>query len=232
MIIFIIGFVLGIHPILDAEEAYLSGRFMEARALYSQALLEADPPLGPILYNVGNCAYRTGDYATALLYYSRAQLRMPRHKALRFNQCMAREQLGLIVASNETLGELLSSCIKAFTPFESLLCLGALQLIGLMGLVLFRKHLKTRVVMILLVLFAWIGASRLVYTQRIAEARRGIVLSSSIRLRHEPHTDLAVTGRLKAGEEVFIRGQSDLWIQVEHEGQVGWTERAGIGIIE
>ncbi|HML19648.1 MAG TPA: tetratricopeptide repeat protein [Candidatus Dependentiae bacterium] len=54
---------------LQANVAYQEGQVQQALALY-----DAIEPKGPAInYNIGNCYFRLGDYAQAILFWTRAQ---------------------------------------------------------------------------------------------------------------------------------------------------------------
>jgi hypothetical protein len=58
------------------------------------------------------------------------------------------------------------------------------------------------------------------------------VLAKEIGLRPEPHRDAAVSVRLRAGESLVVEERSDRWARVVHPRGSGWTERAGVGVVE
>lgn len=219
-------------PFIAAERAYEADRFNEAKSLYMEALSDMEMPSGPLLYNLGNCAFRSGQYAEAILHYSRARLRMPRDEALEYNLFLTQEHLGLTTPNKTSLGRLLASAVDSFTHREILFAMGALQLIGLAGLIFHNRTRRFIVLVILCILISWAGAAHLVHHQWIDKKIHGIVLNSAVTLRDEPHPDLEDMIRVKAGQQVHVEELSDQWIRVEHEGFLGWTERADIGIID
>ena len=59
-----------------------------------------------------------------------------------------------------------------------------------------------------------------------------MVLARQVALRTEPHADQAITLVLEAGDEVRVAEFSDRWARIVHPRGGGWTERAGVGLVE
>jgi tetratricopeptide (TPR) repeat protein len=215
----------------EAERAYAAGRYEEAIAHYQEALLEPGASRGTILYNLGNCAYRLGRHAEAVLYYRRALVRLPHDPEVQFNLALARQHLRLDDSNRESLGATIKAMVAHFAPRELLALVGFTLVAGLTGLVLLRRRAAARNTMVLIVLLALAGAARLVHDQWL-ERPAGIVLGRAVVLRSEPHRDLPATLELEAGESVRIEELSDRWARIVHPKGSGWTERAGIGVVD
>lgn len=232
MIALLFGLLIGFSDLDQAERMVRAGRYGEAHRLYRAALSEEDVPQGPVLYNLGNCAYRLGRYAEAMHCYQRALLRMPRDREVKFNLGLAEQQLGLDAPATESFGAAMEALADSFTPGEFMMMVGGLQGVGLVGFVLLRRRRVARDAMALLVLLGLAGGARLLHTEWFAGPPAGVVLAEEISLRIEPHTDLPATTLLKAGETVRVEELSDRWVRVVHPRGGGWTERAGIGVVD
>jgi len=232
MIAILLGLLFSLSSIDQAERAYSAGMYQEAITLFQAALDDNEAQNGPILYNMGNCAFRLGRYAEAVLFYRRAQIRMPRDSQVRFNLDMSEQKLGIYSEEGETFGAAIVDLADSFTPGEHLAFAGVLQVVGLLGLALFRGKRRVRNLMALLLLLSFLGATRLVYTQWLANQRDGVILVNEIELRTEPHVDREVVSRLKNGETVSIEEMSDKWIRITHHDGNGWTKRSGIGVVD
>ncbi len=217
--------------IADAEQNYRAGKYEEALAQFQTELAKTDVDPGVVLYNMGNCAYRLGRYPEALLYYRRAQLRLPRDPELRFNLSLSESKLGIQVGNSESFAQTWMALPDSFTPSELLWIVFGLQTVSLLGIVFFSRP-SLRFLFVLLLIFALAGAAYLVVTQCFRQSHSGIVLSREVSLRSEPRTDLPAVLTLKAGESVRVEEQSDLWLKIRHEQGRGWTERQGVGMIE
>lgn len=229
MIALLCALFLGAGDLGRAERAYRAGQYGEALTLFQAALDAPGAPQGPLLYNLGNCAYRLGRHAEAVLYYRRAQLRLPRDPELEFNLRLTERRLGVDAPVSESF---VAAFFDSFTPSALLWLVGGLQGVGLVGLVLLRRRRAARFGMALLVLLALAGAARLAQTQWFPGPPSGVVLASEISLRSAPRADRAVTLELEAGETVRVQESSERWIRVVHARGSGWTERAGVGVVD
>jgi tetratricopeptide (TPR) repeat protein len=79
-----------IHSLLfQANQAYLEGRYEEAKDLYS-ALVDRGHMNGHVFFNLGNAYIRLGETGKAILSYKRAALLLPRDGDLKANLQYAR----------------------------------------------------------------------------------------------------------------------------------------------
>jgi tetratricopeptide (TPR) repeat protein len=216
----------------QAVQAYRAGDFAAALALFQTALSERGAPDGALLYDLGNCAYRLGHHAEALLYYRRAELRLPRDRELAFNRRLAEEQLGLESDASQSFGAGLLALPDAFTSRELLVLVTVLETAGLVGLVLLRRRRVAPLILASIVLLALAGAVRLVQREWFAGLPDGLVIENEIALRAEPRVELPVTAKLRAGETVSVEALADPWIRIRHARGSGWTPRKGVGLVD
>ena len=208
-----------------AESAYRAGQYEEALTLFESALSEPDVPQGPVLYNLGNCAYRLGRHAEAMVYYRRALLRMPRDRQAKFNLTLVERRLDVESEDGRSIGAAITAWVGWFTPAELLVLAAILQGTGLVLLLLGRRGATP------LVLVGLMGAVGLLQSQWFPSPPAAVVIASEIGLRSEPHAALAVNVRLHAGQVVRVAEMSDRWVRVVHPQGGGWTERAGVGLV-
>ncbi|TAH34440.1 MAG: tetratricopeptide repeat protein [Planctomycetota bacterium] len=232
MIALLLALLLARADLGQAERAYRAGQYTQAFLLFEAALSQPETPQGPVLYNLGNCAYRLGRHADAILYYKRAQLRLPRDPELEFNLRLAERRLGVDSASGRSFRAAALALADAFTPGELLALASGLQGAGLAGLVLLRRRRAGRAVMAALVLIGLVAAACLVHKQWFPGAPGGVVLAREIALRAESDAGLPPVATLRAGESVRVQAQDDGWLRIAHRHASGWTERSGVGIIE
>ncbi|MFQ5504758.1 MAG: tetratricopeptide repeat protein [Planctomycetota bacterium] len=206
-----------------AERAWRAGRYGEAFAAYERALSDPELPRGALLYNLGNCAYRRGRRAEALLYYRRARLHMPDDGELLFNLRLVLNELGL--ESGEGWRDPIS-------PAPLLLLVTLLQSAGLLGLLLPGLRRRARRLLLLCLPLGLLGAARLVQTRCLPSPLEAVVLAERIVLRPEPHRDLAPVLELEAGQLLRVAEASDRWLRVLHPLGSGWTEARTVGLIE
>jgi tetratricopeptide (TPR) repeat protein len=215
-----------------AERAYRSGDFAAAMALYEAALAEPGAAEGPLLYNLGNCAFRLGRLPEAMLAYKRALLRLPGDPQARFNLSLVEQRLGAGEPAGDSLLAGALAAVDGLPPRRLLLVAALLESLGLLGFVLARRRRALRVTCALLVLVALLGAARLVQTQWFAGPPEAVVLAREVALRAEPHEEAATSLKLVAGEVVRVAERSERWARVVHARGSGWTERGGVGVVE
>ena len=63
-------------------------------------------------------------------------------------------------------------------------------------------------------------------------APEGVVMDHKIKVRTEPHAGMPVIVELRAGEIVRVEESSDRWARIVHVRGRGWTERAGVGVVD
>ena len=214
-----------------AERAYRAGDYGEALRLFEAVLREPGVAPGPVLYNLGNCAFRLGRHADAVLYYRRARLRLPGDAAVESNLRRAEARLGVAEPSGDSAAARLLSRLDSASGGWLVALVAALQSIGLAGVVSLRRT-AARAAMLGLVALGLAVAARVVQTRWFAGPPEGVVLGSEVAVRPEPHIEQPVTLRLQAGTLVRIAEKSDRWARIEHPRGGGWTERAGLGVID
>lgn len=70
--------------VAEADSAYANGKYKEALDIYSE-ILSSQGSSAPLLFNMGNAAFKADDYAKAALCYNRAHRLDPRNKNIRNN---------------------------------------------------------------------------------------------------------------------------------------------------
>ncbi|TDJ65970.1 MAG: tetratricopeptide repeat protein [Planctomycetota bacterium] len=234
MIALLLGLLLGSPfgpPDLgQAERDYRAGRFEAALTLFEAALSAPDAPQGGVLYDMGNCAFRLGRHAEAIWHYRRAALRIPNDPEVRFNLRLAQRELGLAAEQERWLSGVFAP-LDSLPPWGRLFLVGAVQATGLAGLVLARRRSAVRAGLLLLALLGLLGAARLAREAWFAPLPEGVVLAAT-GLRAEPSADRPVTLALRPGETVRVSRTTEGWVKVESPRGRGWTESAGVGVVD
>jgi Bacterial SH3 domain len=219
-------FGLKASPAARADRAFATARYEEAFALYGAALDATAAGDGAVLFDLGSAAWRLGRHAEALLFWRRAALRLPRDPEVAFNVSFAERQLEVEAAKSDAVFAVLSR----FARGERLAAGAALAAAALVGMIFARRR---RLALVLLAATFLLGLALIAHALGwIAGAPRGVVLAPEIGLREQPHRDSAAGLRLRAGETVRVAEHSDRWARVVHARGSGWTERAGIGVVE
>ena len=205
---------------------------MTATRLFEEALATSDGTAGPILHNLGNCAYRRGQLAEAILWYRRALLRVPRDPETTFNLRLAEQRLSLDQPTQRPLVDELRAAADALTANELLAIVVLLLGSGLCGLVLAPRSWRGWRRLFLACVLLGVGLGVCLVHDRSTDALDGIVLAGQIAVRPEPHDGVPSTLDLKAGELVRVLERSKRWLRIEHPRGGGWTRRTGVGLVE
>jgi len=210
----------------QAEAAYRAGQYQEAMRGFEAALAEPGAAHGPLLYDLGNCAYRLGDYAAAALYYRRALLRLPDRDEPRFNLRLAQEQLGVQAPIPGPRG-----VFDWLDRAPALWLVAWLQAAGLLGLLLLRRT-ALRGLALLLLLFGLLGGLQQVLRRTATPPRYGVVQAQLAPLRQQPGQEAAVQGSLQAGEVVEVGEGTEQWLFVQNARGSGWVEHTAVGLVD
>jgi len=213
----------------DGIEAFEAERYEEARECFEAALADPTSSRGPLYYNLGHCAFRLGEPARAVVYYTAALQHMPLEPAVSRDRNLARRELGLPTLEPESPGP--------FARFDSLpagtrlAIVGGLQAVALFGLFLSRDR-RARPLLLAILVIAWVGAVHLLRTETERPSFTAVVVAEDLGVRGEPHTNLANRFELSPGELVRVHEHSPRWVRISHERGEGWVERAGLGWVE
>ena len=187
----------------QAGELYSSGDYPGSAAIYRQ-LYEEGYRSGDLLYNAGNAFYRSGDNATAILFYERAKLLSPADEDIDYNLQIARSR---ITDRFETVPRLFFA-----RWFDFLALLASTNVWAVTALVLFIASLISAVFFLTrarargrLIPF-WIAVISLVFSALLAllSIRNNSIVNNN---RNAIITCSIVTGRSAPGEnasELFV----------------------------
>lgn len=218
------------QPAVRAAAAYAAGDFAAAEALYRQALAAPDAAVGPLLFALGNCAYRQDRLADAVLAYRRALLRLPRDPELLFNARWTERRLGAERLTPSLLTTLLTP-LSHVTPGELLIGAGVLQTVGLVGALLVRRHRRARLAWLVGAVFGALMGGCGLYLLWLAPTE-GVVLAPRSAIRAAPSTDAAIVGQVQAGDTVEMHERGETFVRVSHAVGSGWIEQAQVGVID
>jgi tetratricopeptide (TPR) repeat protein len=219
----------GREHLLRAEQAYRAGDFEGAVLAYRRALDDPAVPRGLVLYDLGNCEYRLGRPGRALHAWRCAQLRLPDDHRVEANLELVERQLGVGTDARDPLARAFAALTGEGSARALLAICAVLQSLGIAGLVLLRRR---RALAALCVLVGLTAGVHVAWRSWRPPPPEGVVLEGRIALRSEPHAEMPVTAELRMGERVVVVEASDRWARVVHERGAGWTERAGLGVIE
>lgn len=212
--------------------------FARAAGLYERLLAE-NGENGRLYYNLGNCFFRQGDYARAVLNYRRAEEFMPNDGNLRRNLELARAKTGAAVApaAEDAWRFLLfwhydlpasarrAGALAAFAVFWAVLLLRLREN--------WRRRLSRGVLAVSALVALALGGS-LLYENAVRAAHPAGVVLSAVTARqgdgaaYEP----MFTGDLPAGTEFTVRETRRRWLKVALDGgRECWLPREAVALV-
>jgi tetratricopeptide (TPR) repeat protein len=220
-------------PAAAAEEAWRRGDFAGAHAIYAQLAASPAGTDATTLYNLGNCAFRLGRYAEAVLAYRRALLRRPGDERILFNLRLAESRLGLRGDADPAFLPAALAGIDALPPPLALFLVLALGTAGLIGLVAAgSRRAGLRALFVILLAAGSLLGARLAWNALGEPPPDAVVLTPRLPLRPDPHASLTPSLELRAGETVRVLESSERWARVSHSRGSGWTDRAALGLVD
>jgi tetratricopeptide (TPR) repeat protein len=220
----------------QANRQFSDGDIAGAAALY-QEILDSDGPNAAVLFNLGNCEQRLGNFGPAILAYERARLLTPRDPDLSANLALARKAAAVFEEPSphprlHAVLNYLSLNEWSWLVAGSALFLGALAVAcGLVRLPRRWMNLSVRIATGVAVVMIFAGAAAL-YLRR-DEGNRGVVLSDRANVRLSPFEKAESLGSPGPGRIVHLLKSDGAYHFVEVPGTKlqGWMSDKDVGII-
>lgn len=236
----------------SAQEAHYSKLLEEANALYQSAaydsaleryseVLQSGLISYELYYNSGNCFYKTGDMAAAILYYERALKLRPNDADVLFNLSIANEA---IVDKIDALPPLFfSNWWQRFVSSYAMdtwawICVIMLFL-TLISVYLFlhaaestakRSYFYGSIFCLGLTILSFLSAQT-AYHKRFVE-QNGIIFSSSITVQSAPAVNAGDLFVLHEGVKVQILREEGDWFNIRlADGNQGWVPKEALELI-
>ena len=219
----------------SANAAFADGRFDESRQAFAQ-LAERDGASVPVLYNLGNAAFRAGKPGEAILAYERALLLAPRDQDVRANLRQVRKAAGLPEAESGPWTRLVRSLTTdgwAWLASAGLYLACAVLLVRRLaasdGAARPMRGTLTATAGAGLAILLVAGAA---CATRLGERDRGVVLDGDPKLRVAPYASATASSELPPGEIVRIeRSHEGFTLVRTAAGRSGWMTADAVGRI-
>lgn len=224
----------------EGDSAYIKNDFASAIQIYESLLQQGEAP--EIYYNLGNCYYKTGDIARAILNYERALLLSPGNTDIRANLEIARSKAIdkvtpvpeiFFITWIKSLVNSQSSDAWARTGIISFLLL----LVSL-AIFFFTQHIKWKKIgfsAAILFLIVTVLSNLFASQQKsyLTNRNDAIILSPSVTVRSTPSESGTSLFVLHEGRKVEIKDNSMReWKEIRLEdGKVGWVPSSSIEVI-
>ena len=210
-----------------ANQSYKEGRFQDAVDGYLR-LIESGVQNGHIYYNLGNAYLRLDDLGSAILFYERARLLIPRDADLNFNLRYALDQTrdaipasqsvirqGFFWLNDLTFSELFWSFAVLNTAFFSIL----------LTRLFYRAEWSYYLFLILLIFTAVAACSSGLKWYELDTDDRAVILNEEVNVRSGPDPQDTVLFKIHEGTMVHHERSEDGWVLVHlSEEKRGWVQ--------
>lgn len=222
-----------VGTITEATRAYEQDRVADAESIYRD-LQQAQTGNAALLYNLGNCAFRKGEYGHAIVFYERARRLAPRDSDIVENLNFVRQQVNLpkIGTSDDPLS-LVVNLRDKLRPDEWLLAAGVVWFLCWLTFGINRwRHGGFRVVAIVFAVLClvalWAHMAQIQSTYRTAN-RAGVIVMHNTPVHRQPRMNSTTAeGTLDTGTYITIAEQRTEWVRIRIDEAEGWVRRAAV----
>lgn len=219
------------------EEFFLRGNKQYAHKNYDDAFASYEMVSkkgSAVYYNMGNCCFQKGDYAQALVYWSRAEVGA------------TVTEYGLIVRNKEYVTHLLDkesnisawqkivALLQTLLPYVSLLLLQILFLLCwyLCLFLLRRQHIKLKKTIVSCVSIAMVLFGSLLHVHYAKQGKHeGVVVKKDAQLLVGPDKGFQALCPLAYARNVAVKEKRDGWYKIQYADMIGWVEADMVQII-
>ena len=207
---------------------YDQGNVEKAEEIYRD-LLGSRPGNSELLYNLGNCAYRKGEYGKALVYYERARRLKPRDSDVIENLNFVRSQLSLpSIRTKNTPVDLIITFRDYLRPDEWLI-LAAVFWCMVWIIMAINRVKRERTIILPLVMAAGVLASLFSYWAQIRSLyseNQAIIIAQDTPIFRLPHQTDGGKAKfvLNVGDYVIIEEQRADWSRIRIDQDEGWVK--------
>mgnify|MGYP001350984194 FL=1 len=205
----------------NANKLYSESKYIEACKLYMQ-IIEQGNESAELYFNIGNCYYRTNDWANAIWFFEKS-LQLKKKKETQKNLELTRLNT---VDKIETLPDLFYK--KWWINFINIFSTKNWQLISIISIwivcILFFIISKTKIIYFFTIpiLCLFITHS----SNKIDSKKYGILYSQNITVKNAPSDNGTNLFSLHSGSKIEIIDEVGEWIKIKiANGNIGWITK-------
>ncbi|MDR3551032.1 MAG: tetratricopeptide repeat protein [Candidatus Babeliales bacterium] len=213
---------------LQANQLYDEKQFESACAAYESV----EPKDCSILYNIGNCYYKLGDYPQAIAHWHQAEKQAQDSllSYIRSNIAVSQDVAGISKSQRN------SAAVFHLMGDISLIWFQLLFLFLLFALFFFIKNnnhgKKYRMFIRILLLIATVSSGiMLVIKYQSLKQRRGIVMKSNVSILAGPDEQYHVLASLSAASCVEVIQERASWCKVRNNNITGWVVKDSLTVV-
>jgi tetratricopeptide (TPR) repeat protein len=237
ILFFLIGFVVMTTKPGNDEEFFLRGNKQYAQKNYDDAFAAYEmvgKKGSAVYYNMGNCCFQKGDYAQALVYWSRAEVGATVAEYASIVRNKEHVTHLLEKEDNVSARQKIVTFLQTLLPYISLLLLQFLFLLcWYFCLFLMRKQkmrLKKTIVSCVSIAMMFFGS--LLHVHYIHQGKHeGIVVKKDAQLLVGPDKGFQALCPLVYARNVAVKEKRDGWYKIQYADMIGWVEADMVQII-
>jgi len=214
-----------------ANQSYKDGRFQDAVNGYSR-LLERDNINGHVYYNLGNAYLRLNDLGSAILYYERARLLIPRDADLIFNLRYAHDQTQDATPISQSVinqGFFWLNDLTFSEVFWSFAVLNVVFFLILFTRLFYQAEWTYYMFIIVLILTAIAATSLSIKWYQMHTDDRAVILAKEVNVLSGPDPEDTVLFKIHEGTIVHNERSEDGWELIHlSEEQRGWVQSKSV----
>jgi len=187
-----------------------------------------------VLYNMGNCYFYKGDYAQALVYWSRAENGATRQERLAIAR--NKEHISLIVGKPENVAwwQTIIILLNDIMPLISLIILQIFFLVCWYLFIFFsrKKELRSKKIIVSCLSFFIIISGLMLeihYTRQGVQS--GVVVKKEAQLFVGPDKGLQALCPVAYANNVTVKEVRQGWYKIQYADKIGWIEADVVLII-
>ena len=234
---FFCAFVVTTTNAKNDEEFFLRGNKQYAQKNYDDAFnsYEMVSKKGSaVLYNMGNCCFHKGDYAQALVYWSRAESGATAQEYALILQNKEHVAHLLGEGSNASTQHKIGMFLQALLPYISLFLLQLMFLLCwyLCLFVLRKKQAKLKRTIVSCVSIAMMFFGSLLHVHYLQQVKHeGIVVKKEAQLLVGPDKGFQALCPLVYAHNVAVKERREGWYKIQYADMIGWVEADVVQII-
>jgi tetratricopeptide (TPR) repeat protein len=220
----------------QANKHYDVGEYEEAFQLYD-SIEKMQFQSAELFYNKGNCAYKLGWTAQAVLNFEKALRINPGFEDAQHNLALANDQVADKRSEVQQKGVLtwMSAFFNGNYQLLGNITLISLMLFGVLGSIYLLSKNRSRVWMRLGIVSLIIGGMALALAVLIlrtsSQSNGAIIMEPVITIYNEPSENSSAAFILHEGSRVDILEELEHWFKVTFDKKVGWIAKTSVAVI-
>ncbi len=220
----------------DAERYYKNGDYNQSQIIYNE-LIQKNPSIGPLWYNLGNAYLKSNELGKAIFAYRKSAQLMGYDSDLSKNLALARQQVINQITDQDSFLIILRNRLMTLSLVTWFWLANGILFILLISYILlkrqcFRVELLRNLFLIFLIftVCSWSVLGALYYHQLIL--KHSVVIAEKSAVKSGPSQKLPTLFYIHEGIELTLLQQSNNWVKIKlSNGLQGWVRLDHMALI-